>query len=169
MFTNMNVYQILPVFLNQPNMVPKINMSINDRYSSNGKNTLLWTEELCLSYDGTTASDKMTHVTCRRLKNHTVDRYNCHKGCTHRTCSMKTSNPKSSSTDKWYITSPLWNHYTWTAENTKHLITMRDVMYHCKHVCTVSVLFCLPHQKTPPIITYRTPDVAVQLGHKTVN
>jgi hypothetical protein len=52
MFTNINVYQALPAFLNQPNMVLKISVSIDDWYSSNGKNTLLWTEEHSLSYDG---------------------------------------------------------------------------------------------------------------------
>ena len=36
------MYEPLPAFLNQRNMVLKISATINDRYSSNRKNTLLW-------------------------------------------------------------------------------------------------------------------------------
>jgi len=77
-------------------------------------------EQHCLSYDGTTASDKR-HMWHAVGWNHTLHRYNCNKGCTHRTCSIQGSHPESSSTDEWHNTSQslLRNHCTWSAENAK--------------------------------------------------
>ena len=47
--------------------------------------------------------------------------------------------------------------------------TMQDALYLYKHVYTVSVQFCLPHQNSTPMNNYRTPDIAVHPEHQAIN
>jgi hypothetical protein len=129
MFTNLNVFQPLPALLNQWNMVLKISASINVRYSSNRKNTLLWNRKALFILrrdDGfwqndTCGTQKVRITLCTDI---TVTRGVHMEHAVYRLHTLNPAVPTSDTTRHTYATTAHGRQ-----KMPSKVITMQDVLY----------------------------------------